>query len=297
MRVRVVPTDEHDPSSADRRGEFLEYRARLQRAGGARDSALATIRRALELTREDCFVSRHRLLFSLAALNVESGRIDEALRAHIAVAGAAYEPDTTMTGALRALWKREHGTLRGLAEALSAERSASRHRLALEVPRVDRTLPDFALASLRGPKWTSQSLRGHVAVIEFWGTWCASCLRSLGDLQALYDRFSSAGVRFVTIDAEFAVEDLQKQREAVASFLRDRRLTFPTLLDLHGEKSQTLSAEVFPTTWVIDPGGRIRFEDSADFPGRIEVLRAQIESLLAAADHRRGHDSQTGNGR
>lgn len=103
-------------------------------------------------------------------------------------------------------------------------------------------------------------------------------MQQFPDLQKLYARFTAKGVRFVAVDVEFQYHDLEKQRKAVAEFVTKRHFTVPVLLTEPGSRPQFMeTVSVFPTTWIVDRRGRIRFENQG---GREEVLAAQIESLL-----------------
>ncbi len=271
---------ERDPQMKELRGGLLGCRARIQSAAGASDSALSTAREALAATREDHFPVRHSLLWLLADLESDAGRTAEAVNAHLAVAGAAYEPDTARLADLRRLWALQHGSPDSLAAALAAERAASRHRMTFVAPRVDRALPRFEFPMLEGPPFKAAALRGHVAVIDFWGTWCGPCREALPKLQALYERLGPRGVRFLTVSVEMEPKDLEAQRELVRGFMRERRYTLPVALDLRGAVTEGLYVPAFPTTWVVDRSGRVRFEDAGYFEGGEQVLADQVESLL-----------------
>ena len=54
--------------------------------------------------------------------------------------------------------------------------------------------PSFSVQSTSG-RWISLSgLRGKVVLVEFWGTWCASCKISLKKLVRLHRRFGRRGL-------------------------------------------------------------------------------------------------------
>jgi cytochrome c biogenesis protein CcmG, thiol:disulfide interchange protein DsbE len=275
-----VTLSTREPQLAELRGMFLEYRARAQLATDARDSALVTIIHALEATREDSFSRRHTLYLLLAWAHDQAGQTSDAIDAHVRLAGAAFEPDTSHMNDLRRLWLSRHGSLAGLGEELASERAASRQRLAFEAPRVDRSLPTLELPTLHGSRWATDSLSGHVAVVDFWGRWCEPCLGSLPKLQELYARLSPRGVRFIAVDVEFQPKDLATHRTATAAFMKENGYTFPVVLDLQGAATEPLNIPAFPTTWVVDPRGRVRFENAGVFVGSDTILVEQIESLL-----------------
>ncbi len=278
---------ERDSLLAESRGPLLEYRARLQDATGSTDSAITTIQRGLAETREDHFQPRHSLLWLMAYLQAKMGRSDEAIQAHLQVAGAAFQSDTTHMTELRELWVQRHGSPAGLNEAVAHEGEVSRLRLTFEAPRVDWELPAFKLPNLHGRQVSSASLRGHVAVIDFWGTWCQPCLQWLPDLQGLHRRFRSQGVKFLAVDVEFEPKSLAEQRKSMLAFMRKNHYTIPVVLDLQGQVCRPLHVPAFPTTWVVGRDGRVKFVNAGAHEGSGRIVADQLRSLLDGEEGRR----------
>jgi thiol-disulfide isomerase/thioredoxin len=50
----------------------------------------------------------------------------------------------------------------------------------------EKYAPDFSLVSTAGEKFTVESLRGKVVLLDFWGTWCAPCVRAVPSLRKLH---------------------------------------------------------------------------------------------------------------
>ena len=97
-------------------------------------------------------------------------------------------------------------------------------------------------------------LRGRVAVVNFWATWCPPCRKEMPDLVAAYAKHQNQGVVFIGI----AVED---DMELVKEFARAHEINFP--LATGKEKGialmQTLGNSVagLPYTLVLDSQGNI----------------------------------------
>jgi thiol-disulfide isomerase/thioredoxin len=115
---------------------------------------------------------------------------------------------------------------------------------------------------------------GHILVLDAWATWCAPCIRSLPQLQALQKTFASRGVRAYAVSVD-------EDRSQIAPFLAAARVELSVLLDPGGDAlEQTLGLRVMPTTWVLDRTGRVRSVHEG-FDGNLDAVRAEVERLLA----------------
>ena len=65
--------------------------------------------------------------------------------------------------------------------------------------------PDFTLPGVRpeDPRTTLSELQGKVVYVDFWASWCLPCLRSLPEINGLYEKYRDQGfeVLALTIDA------------------------------------------------------------------------------------------------
>lgn len=110
--------------------------------------------------------------------------------------------------------------------------------------------PAFDLASLAGPRVSLDSLRGRPAIIDFWATWCAPCVRQIPVLNALKDkRGDEVAVIGISVDVDGA--------EAVAPFAEEHGIEYTVLF---GDEAlaQDFGARGFPTLFVLDADGAIR---------------------------------------
>jgi cytochrome c biogenesis protein CcmG/thiol:disulfide interchange protein DsbE len=92
-------------------------------------------------------------------------------------------------------------------------------------------------------------LRGNPAVINVWASWCVPCRKEAPEF-ARFDREMRARARLVGIDFQDA------KRDALA-FIREFGWRFPNVRDPHGKLVSRYGVAGLPTTYVIDPQGRI----------------------------------------
>ncbi len=223
------------------------------------------------------------ILFHAARLAERRDQPDEAEQLYVRALtqdGAAAEP--RIDSALRALYARRHGSLAGfdtvVAAARARQREARRTHVLSERMRSPRKAPAFRLARLEGGTYSSDELRGKVAIVNFWGTWCPPCREELPLIQRLYQKYrSDPGVALVTIDYD-------PDPRAVRPFVAARRLGFPVLLD---DGFATRNIRGFPTTWFVDRDGRIAYElrglRVGELDDMVEQLVWRIESLRDTA--------------
>ncbi|GLU53415.1 TlpA family protein disulfide reductase [Dyadobacter frigoris] len=88
-------------------------------------------------------------------------------------------------------------------------------------PKIGDKLPYFTLDRVINSKQNiikAEDLRGKIAIIEFWGTWCAPCIPAMTHLDVLQKHFSNDLV-------VIAVSDDSKER--LQKFLTKNPISIP----------------------------------------------------------------------
>jgi len=112
-----------------------------------------------------------------------------------------------------------------------------------------REHPQFTLQDLSGKTWTFAELRGKVVLVNFWATWCPPCRKEMPDLETLYERFNSKGLVVLGISDEEAAK--------VEPFIRERKVSFPVLLDPGRKVNEMFVVEGIPKSFVYDREGKL----------------------------------------
>ena len=121
---------------------------------------------------------------------------------------------------------------------------------AASAPRV----PPVAGSLVGGGKLSLTAYRGHVVVMNFWGSWCTVCRQEAPALSAVAQHSMDAGVRFVGVD-------IGDNAAAAKAFMRNFQIRYPSLSDT-GDSialrfSKVIPIAAFPSTLVISADGRI----------------------------------------
>ena len=163
--------------------------------------------------------------------------------------------------------------------------NASQFRLAVpvgmaEVPfagpiiEVGAPAPAFRLQTPGGEWVSSEDLRGKVAVVTFWASWCARCRLLQDALAALAAELEDQPLAIVGINA------WEQEPEAPRAFLRKHPAAYPMLL-AGDPVAARYGLAVLPGLYVIGPDGRFLAVDGGLGTAGVEDLRALLETALA----------------
>jgi thiol-disulfide isomerase/thioredoxin len=143
-------------------------------------------------------------------------------------------------------------------------------------PARRRPAPQITGATLDGAAYRLTDHRGKVVVINFWASWCAPCRAEAPAMQHVYQEHRSDGVEFLGVN-------IKDGRENAKAFLRNVKLTYPSLYDQPGEVAlgfrDTVPPNAIPSTIVVDRGGRVAARIIG--PTTLSTLR-QLVSRIAA---------------
>ena len=114
-------------------------------------------------------------------------------------------------------------------------------------------LPEFSVKDLQGREISSADLRGKVALIDFWATWCQPCRKEMPGYQKLVDRYGSRG--FVVVGFKF---DTMADTEDPIQFAKKIGVRYPLAVADDDLKRNFGGVEGLPTTLLYDRQGVLR---------------------------------------
>jgi thiol-disulfide isomerase/thioredoxin len=133
--------------------------------------------------------------------------------------------------------------------------------------------PTYSLPDRRGQMRHSTDYRDKVTLVVFWATWCPPCVEELPSLNRLADHFGSRDFEIVSID-------FQESPELLETFLQKVPVDFPVLLDSDGSIARDWGVFSFPSSFLLDHDGKIRFTVNKAIDWNTPEVRQVIELLL-----------------
>jgi thiol-disulfide isomerase/thioredoxin len=122
--------------------------------------------------------------------------------------------------------------------------------------------------------FTLDQVKGEVALVNVWATWCAPCRRELPELLDIADAYGPKGVHFVAVNAD------QGGRSQVEAFVRAQPPTLMAHLAYPSDDfMDMIELQVLPTTLIVDKQGEVvkRFRGAI----HADEVKAALDQVLA----------------
>ncbi|MCK4864560.1 MAG: TlpA family protein disulfide reductase [Gammaproteobacteria bacterium] len=115
--------------------------------------------------------------------------------------------------------------------------------------------------------------KGQVTIINFWATWCPPCVQEIPSLNRLKKKMQ--GLPFELISINYAEE-----KKTILEFMKKVNVEFPVLLDKDGGFAKKWNVITYPSTFIIDKEGKIKYGVNAaiewDDPEFIKKIKALL---------------------
>ena len=138
--------------------------------------------------------------------------------------------------------------------------------------------PGFTLQDRAGQTHRLEDYRGKVVLVNFWATWCPPCIAELPSMQRLADRMADQPFEVLAINVEESAFRVWKFMQMVG-------VRFTVLLDEKRETFEAWGGSVFPTSYLVDKEGNIRYAAYGPLEWDSEEAMARLDSLLHPAHH------------
>ena len=144
------------------------------------------------------------------------------------------------------------------------------------VINIGQKAPEFSIKDESGRLVKLSDFRGKVVFLNFWGTWCPSCVDEMPEIQKLYQQFK--GRKFEMLEVS-----IDNDWPEIHQFYKEHNLNLPTYLDPGHQIATKYKVYKFPETFLIDGNGNVVrhtwYEHWAD-----PRVVAKVDSLVKQVD-------------
>lgn len=130
---------------------------------------------------------------------------------------------------------------------------------------------DFDLPAPSGERVRLADYRGRPLIVNFWASWCPPCRAEMPSMQRAWERLQAEGIGIIAIN-------VGDNAGAVQRFAEEYQVSFPLPMDLDSQVTQAWPVKGLPTTYVVDPQGRLAYQAEGerewDRPELLDLVRA-----------------------
>ncbi|WP_018875192.1 TlpA disulfide reductase family protein [Thioalkalivibrio sp. ALJ1] len=138
----------------------------------------------------------------------------------------------------------------------------------------DRAAPmaDFTLTDHLGDEQSLSDYAGDVVLLNFWASWCPPCVHEIPSMNRMAETLG-AGFSIVSVN-------YQESAEHIATFMDEVQVDFPVLMDFDGRVAAGWRVFAFPSSFILDRGGRIRYSVNSAIEWDEPGVLADIQELM-----------------
>jgi thiol-disulfide isomerase/thioredoxin len=142
------------------------------------------------------------------------------------------------------------------------------------IERPGRPAPDLALVDALGKRHAVAESRGRVTLVNFWATWCPPCVHEIPSMNRLAAAYPPGEFAIVSVN-------FKESPAHVRAFMGKVAVDFPVLMDEDGAASARWGVFAFPSSFILDRQGRIRYSVNTAIEWDTPEVRVVIDRLRA----------------
>lgn len=147
-------------------------------------------------------------------------------------------------------------------------------QVASTLTKVGQQAPTFIFYTLDGQAKALSEYKGKVVLINFFATWCGSCMKEMPALeQEIWQAYKDKNFTILAIGREHKPEEMQ-------AFISQKGYTFPIFADPDRSIYAKYANKYIPRNILIDTEGKIAFQCVGYEKQEFAKLKKKIEELL-----------------
>jgi len=141
---------------------------------------------------------------------------------------------------------------------------------------VGAIMPPYTAEGLDGKTFDLGAEKGNVVLLNLWATWCQPCRFEIPELEKMQKEFGPRGLKIVGVSLDDSGAD------SVKAFVKEKKLTYPIVMDPEGRMANVLQTSIIPTTVLIDRTGKVVWKQygavSSEDASLVKALKAALAS-------------------
>ena len=146
-------------------------------------------------------------------------------------------------------------------------------RLRGVIPVAERMAPNFELTDVYNQPIDLKDKRGKVVLLNFWASWCPPCVKEIPSMNRLAKSYNANDFEIVSVN-------FKETPQVITDFLKKVDVDFPVLIDIDGKVSDKYEIFSFPSSFLIDKSGQIRYSVNSAIEWDDEEVKEVIDLLI-----------------
>lgn len=140
------------------------------------------------------------------------------------------------------------------------------------IPRPALPQRAYGLQDIDGRWHQAADNLGRVTLVNFWASWCPPCVHEIPSMNRLAAAYPENEFAIVSIN-------FREDPEHIREFMRRVEVDFPVLMDHDGRVSRAWGVFAFPSSFIVDHNGSVRYAVNAAIEWDTPEVRAIIDEL------------------
>ncbi len=132
--------------------------------------------------------------------------------------------------------------------------------------------PGYSLNDLYGDLHTLEDLKGKPVILNFWASWCPPCVKEIPSMNRGWEKIKDEGIAMVAIN-------VGESAATVIKFKEKHPVDFTVLLNEPGDIVDKWAVRGMPTTYIIDPQGRVVYQAVGERHWDDDALLDKVRAL------------------
>jgi peroxiredoxin len=145
--------------------------------------------------------------------------------------------------------------------------------LEVHITEAGDTAPNFSIVTERGRTVTRSDFGGKLLVLNFWATWCQTCIVELPSLNQFAKDYANQGVVVLGVSVD-------KNENLYKSFVKNGHVAFDTAFDPDANIATSYGTLQFPETYLIDRNGKVLEKVISNQDWMDPQFLARVKSML-----------------